>query len=98
MDKLLENPARNCNLDELAQQVGAITRTLERLFIKETGMTYSEWRNTLNLQEAIELLAQGKSVTEVAIELGYKGASAFIAMFKRKTGISPGNYLGSHVA
>ena len=37
-------------------------------------------------------LAEGQSVTEVALELGYETPSAFIAMFRRALGVTPGQY------
>jgi len=40
----------------------------------------------------MELLAAGHSVTSVALQVGYDGTSAFIAMFRRATGRTPGRY------
>ena len=55
-------------------------------------MTFFEWRKQLRLLEAIDLLGQGKTVTSVALELGYNSPSAFIAMFRRSLGVCPGQY------
>lgn len=92
-DILLNNPSGKINLDELAQRVGASERTISRLFIKETGMTFSEWRKKYLLMQAIDKLDQGLSITTVALELGYSSASAFIAMFRRTLGMPPSLYL-----
>lgn len=92
MEILLDNPSEQCNFEELAMQSGASIRTLERTFKKETGMSFSEWRSMLRLQEAIDQLAQGQTVSQVAIDLGYNSTSAFIAMFKRTLGVPPGKY------
>jgi AraC-like DNA-binding protein len=40
--------------------------------------------------DSIRLLAEGKSVTEAAIETGYASVSAFIAAFKDTFGSTPG--------
>jgi AraC-like DNA-binding protein len=92
MDILLENPTDDRGLDRLARAAGASSRNFARLFRKETGMTFSEWRRQLRLMEAIDRLGDGRSVTEVALDLGYKSASAFIAMFRRSLGVTPGHY------
>lgn len=92
-DILLNNPSEKINLDELAKRVGASERTISRLFLKETGMTFSEWRKKYLLMSAIVKLDQGQTITCVALELGYSSASAFIAMFRRTLGVPPSHYL-----
>jgi AraC-like DNA-binding protein len=44
---------------------------------------------------ALELLAAGMPVTAVALELGYGNLSAFIAMFRREFGTTPGRYFNA---
>jgi AraC-like DNA-binding protein len=95
MDLLLEEPADARDLDELAAICGASSRTLARLFRKETGLTFLEWRKQLRLLEAIDLLGQGRPVTQVALAMGYRSASAFIAMFRRSLGASPNRYMAN---
>jgi AraC-like DNA-binding protein len=92
MDILLEQPVDNRSLDQLAHAAGASSRNIARLFRKETGMSFSEWRRQLRLMEAVDRLSQGRPVTEVALDLGYSSASAFIAMFRRSLGVPPGHY------
>jgi methylphosphotriester-DNA--protein-cysteine methyltransferase len=41
---------------------------------------------------ALEMLAQSKSVTEVAIAVGYDSVSAFIEMFRTMLGTTPQRY------
>lgn len=95
IDLLVEEPADGRDLDELAASCGASSRTLARLFRKETGLTFAEWRKQLRLLESIDLMGQGRSVTDVALQLGYQSTSAFIAMFRRSLGTSPGRYMTS---
>ncbi|KAB2683248.1 helix-turn-helix domain-containing protein, partial [Brucella pseudogrignonensis] len=38
-------------------------------------------------------LAEGESVTNIALDLGYENASAFIAMFRRMLGTTPARYI-----
>jgi AraC-like DNA-binding protein/mannose-6-phosphate isomerase-like protein (cupin superfamily) len=91
-------------IKSLARRMATSARTLERLFQKETGMTFGKWRQQLRLLQAMQLLAAGRPVTAVALEVGYDSPSAFIAMFKRTLGTTPLRYFaraeepaGSHV-
>jgi AraC-like DNA-binding protein len=68
---------------------------LERLFQKETGLTFAQWRRQLRLHAAIVRLNRGESVTSVALDAGYQNTSAFIEMFRRLVGCTPGRYLDS---
>jgi len=92
IDALFANPGDERGLDEWAQMSGASARTLARLFLKETGMRFHDWRKQLRLLEAIDRLGQGQSVTQVALDLGYQSSSAFVAMFRRSLGKPPGGY------
>ena len=87
-----ENPADNRSIDDWAAQIGTSGRTLARRFIRETGMSFGQWRQQARLLEAMRLLADGVPVTNVAMELGYGNQSAFIAMFKKSVGKTPGKY------
>ncbi len=90
---LIADPANEIELQQWANTAGASSRTLARLFEKETGMSFRTWRRQLRLLSAIERLTAGQSVTAVALELGYKSPSAFIAMFRRALGKPPGKYM-----
>ncbi|WP_347557614.1 helix-turn-helix transcriptional regulator [Robbsia sp. KACC 23696] len=79
-------------LEEWARWAGISPRTLSRRFLAETGLRFAQWRQQARLLRALELLADGVSVTAVALELGYDNVSAFIDMFKRATGTTPGRY------
>jgi AraC-like DNA-binding protein len=90
---LLEEPADARSLAEWAREVGASQRTLERLFRAETGLTFREWRQRLRLQAALSRLASGEPVTSVAYAVGYDSPSAFIAMFGKAMGETPGQFV-----
>jgi AraC-like DNA-binding protein len=92
MQPLIEDPASESSFEELASDAGASLRTLARLFKRETGLSFREWRRRLRLLQAIERLEQGGSVGEIAYDLGYSTPSAFIAMFRRTLGVPPGQY------
>lgn len=90
------DPADARSLEEWAQWAAIAPRTLTRNFTAETGMPLSAWRQRARLIRALKMLAAGKAVTTIAIELGYDSLSAFIAMFKRHFGVTPAKYLQPH--
>lgn len=90
--RLIEDPSARGNLDAVAKAAGASPRTLARLFRKETGMTYTQWKTRLVLVEAMDRLARGATVTDVALDLGYSSISSFVYMFRSNLGVSPGRY------
>lgn len=77
----------------LEQQIGASSRTIGRIFQRETGMSYQQWRQQWRLMRAIELLSTGRSLSYSAFELGFSSDSAFIAFFRDLTGTTPGAWL-----
>lgn len=92
-EAILRDPANNQDLESWSQVGGLGRRTLTRLFRKETGMSFAEWRQQVRLMEALSRLTMREPVTNVALDLGYDSPSAFSAMFRRSMGISPRDYL-----
>ena len=80
-------------LETLSHQIGVTTRTISRIFHRETGMNYQAWRQSWRLLRAVDLLASGLSVTAVASDLGFASDSAFIAFFRQMTGETPKRYI-----
>jgi AraC-like DNA-binding protein len=98
VDWLRAHPDDPGLIKSVARRVATSARTLERLFQKETGMTFGKWRQQLRLLQAMRLLAAGRPVTVVALEVGYDSPSAFIAMFKRTLGTTPHRYFAPTAA
>jgi len=86
------NPGDNRTLDDWGKTVGATGRTVARLIRVETGMSFGQWRQQVRILEALRRLGINEPVTTVAIELGYDSPSAFISMFKKHLGQTPGRY------
>lgn len=91
-EALTSDPANAHSLDEWCEVIGMTPRTATRRFAVETGMTFGRWRQQLRLLIALERLGEGRSVTEVALDIGYEDTSAFIAVFKRAFGTTPSRY------
>ena len=89
---LLEDPGQQKTLARLARDCGASKRTVQRLFLAETNMTFGKWRQQVRLLHAMRLLAGGEKVMSAALDSGYSSPSAFIAMFKKQLGTTPHRY------
>ena len=92
-DSLMNNPGDRSSLEVWAGRFAMSKRTFERFVLKETGMTFGRWRQQLQVLVAIRLLVTGTSVQNTAYELGYESVTAFITMFKKMLGTTPGRYL-----
>lgn len=90
---LVRHPKDNRTLAEWGHEVGASERTLARLFLAQTGMGFRQWRQRFRILEAIQRLGRGEPVTSVAFDMGYESPSAFITMFRKVLGKTPGQYL-----
>ncbi|WP_410209367.1 AraC family transcriptional regulator [Aquirhabdus sp.] len=86
------NPDDATTVEIWAERLHITPKTIHRLFSKETGMTFGQWRQQIRLLAALERLAQGEKVLTVALGLGYSSQSAFAAMFKRQFGMPPSQF------
>ena len=92
-DIIIKAPHEKRSLPYLANHFGMSERTLSRLFKKETGMTYSQWKNRLYLMLSFRALLEGNSVSNIAYDLGYESSSSFIYQFKKTLGVTPKVFL-----
>lgn len=89
---VLEAPQQPLRLEEWSARFGVSIRTLERLFLQQTGLNMRRWRLRARLLQALPLLERGDSVTDAALACGYESTSAFIASFRRFFGRTPGTF------
>ena len=87
---LQDHPSDPRGLREIARWAGASERTIQRVFVAETGLTFGKWRQQLRLIHSLRLLAEGQKVTAVALDVGYESLSAFVSVFRRTFGVTPG--------
>jgi AraC-like DNA-binding protein len=92
VEALLADPAEQKTLQRLSKDCGASKRTVQRLFLAQTKMTFGKWRQQLRLLHAMRLLAAGEKVTGAALDAGYSSPSAFISMFRKQLGTTPNRY------
>jgi len=91
-EAIVATPADTRSQRQWADSYGVSVRTLARLFPQQTGMSFGQWRQQARLMAALGRLADGEPVVSIALDLGYASQSAFIAMFKKALGTTPGQY------
>ncbi|ENU0190114.1 MULTISPECIES: helix-turn-helix domain-containing protein [Enterobacterales] len=66
----MEAPIHRGTVRTWAIRVGLSERTLARLLIQETGMSFERWRQQIQVILAVKWLSTGMSVRQVADSLG----------------------------
>jgi AraC-like DNA-binding protein len=91
--ELLRTPEEQHLVHGLARTLGMSERTMARVFQRETGLSFREWRVRLKLLMSVEWLKSSRNVTATAFNCGYDSASAFISAFKKQFSTTPGEFL-----
>ncbi|MBA8563531.1 helix-turn-helix transcriptional regulator [Citrobacter freundii] len=87
-----ESPALEHSVEYWAQHLGMSARTFSRHFKKETGLPFSVWKQKMRILESVLMLKKNKSVTAVALDVGYSSTAAFSYAFRQAFGVPPSNY------
>jgi len=90
---ILATPDDRVTITAWAERIGLGERTLARMIKRETGMTFSRWRQQLSVMLAVKWLAGGASIQQAASDLGYESVPSFATMFRKVLGASPGRYM-----
>lgn len=92
-----ERRDRPLPIPALARAVGLARRQLERLFVKETGLSPSAFAAKMRAQYAEWLLVStDKSLTEIALACGYADLAHFSRSCKAACGMSPSAWREAH--
>ena len=84
------------SIEWMAGQLGVSHRYMSDTIKAETGKTAVDQINLYLIEEAKNLLlAPNASITETAYKLGFEYPQYFSRLFKKKTGISPKEYIES---
>lgn len=89
---LVNHPDDRSTFKAWAKRLALSERSLARLMLRETGLSFGRWRQQLHLVIALRELASGVSVQNVAAKLGYESVNAFITMFRKAMGSTPAHY------
>lgn len=78
-----KNYKYNIETDELAKIANMSTRSLQRIFKTETGITLKKYLQITRILKSIELIDENQfTLTEIAYKVGYRSLSAFTTSFK----------------
>jgi len=90
---LIQNLQNPPSLSVLSKKVGVNKTKLNCCFREIYGTTVFDYLRTIRLEKSKELLAAGgKTVTEIAYEVGYAQQSNFTKEFKKYFGKSPSSF------
>ena len=89
----LRQPDIHSTPEQWAKKLNKSQRTFNRFFVQETGMAFRDWRNKACLMYALTALREGRSITDVALSIGYEHPAAFTAMFRKIMGYAPATFL-----
>jgi AraC-like DNA-binding protein len=92
VDALVADPGDERTLQQLCKACGGSKRTIQRLFLTETKMSFAKWRQQFRILHGMRLVASGEKVTAAALASGYNSPSAFISMFRKQLGTTPNRY------
>lgn len=89
-----ENFAHLYGVEELAQSLEVSKSHLIRVFSAEMGITPGQYLTHIRIERAkLFLQAGGYSLEMVAAMLGFSGANYFCKVFRKLTGLTPGQYI-----
>lgn len=87
-----QNYAGHITLDQLCRCAGLSKSTLLRAFTKSKGVTPYSYLENIRIGRAKQLLEQGVSPVEAALQTGFSDQSHFTNYFTRFIGLPPGSY------
>ncbi|MDR0408160.1 MAG: AraC family transcriptional regulator [Campylobacteraceae bacterium] len=88
-DYMEKNYAEQIKVDDICKKICISKFYFIRLFAKYCGQPPIDYLINLRLSKAIQMLHSGKSVTESALDCGFKSLNFFSKKFKEKYGKSP---------
>jgi AraC family transcriptional regulator, regulatory protein of adaptative response / methylphosphotriester-DNA alkyltransferase methyltransferase len=92
-----ENYSKEIGLTDLAVKLYVSPFYLQRIFKSETAMSPSQFLLNKRIEMAKDLILHTSlSMTEVALEVGFKNSAHFSSVFRKKVGYSPTEYRLKH--
>ncbi|WP_344110780.1 AraC family transcriptional regulator [Nocardioides humi] len=88
-EELLRDPALDLTVEQWGTRVLCSARSLRRAFVADTGLTFEQWRLGCRLGAAVELLAAGYDVDQVATRVGFASRNGLTRAFKQRFGQTP---------
>jgi AraC-like DNA-binding protein len=97
LDYLDHHYGEDINLNIVADKLNLTSGYLSSIFKEKTNINFSEYLNNLRVERAKELLVNvDLRIQDIATQVGYQNVNSFIRMFKRRYGLTPGEYRKRH--
>lgn len=93
LDYMENHYCEDINLDAIADKLNLTPGYLSGYFKEKVGINFSDHLNELRINRAKALLTNLElRIADVAGYVGYQNVNSFIRMFKRCSGVTPGEY------
>jgi AraC-like DNA-binding protein len=93
MEWLSEHLDENAAVSDLADVAGLSPSYFRRWFHREVGSSPRDYVTQMRIERAKRLLGEtDRSITEIAMQLGYSTSAYFTAVFHRETGTTPSEF------
>jgi len=92
LDYINEHFTENINVQSIASHMFITRGKVSDIFSKYSKMSINTYINNLRIAKANELLKNGYSVTEAALESGFQSVRTFNERYKASVGVAPKEY------
>ena len=87
------NYNKKLTLEDVASEVCLSPKYLSRVFKKNTGISFMDYKLNLRMAKAKELLIEsGDNIEEISYKLGYRNPESFGKMFRKVANLAPREY------
>ena len=85
-----QNYHQNYSIEELAEIANLSTRSLQRIFKQETGISLKKYVQLIKILKSVELIDSKQfTLSEIAYKVGYKSLSAFTTSYQTIMNVKP---------
>ncbi|NEY82677.1 helix-turn-helix domain-containing protein [Bacillus sp. 3H-10] len=82
--------SKEINLSELARELYVSPFYLQKIFKNKLGISPAQYLKIKRIESAKELMINSRlSMTEIALEVGFKNSAHFSSVFRKIVGVSP---------
>ncbi|WP_379161514.1 AraC family transcriptional regulator [Paenibacillus sp. sgz5001063] len=82
----------NLSVSMIGAHFGITPQYVSKLFKEQTGQGLHDYISQIRTAEAKALLQDGVTIEEISMRVGFSSSSAFIRVFKKYEGITPGRF------
>jgi YesN/AraC family two-component response regulator len=82
----------NLSVSLIGSYLSISPQYLSKLFKEQSGQGLNDYINQIRITQAKRHLQEGDNIEDSALKTGFASSSAFIRVFKKREGITPGKY------